>query len=378
MTGGSHPHPASDETEPFFKQTVECQEKQVTVSLFALACDRYFVVNAVSDNANKGTAEVTTPPGAADGLYKPSTLPIIIKATPHPGYAFKQWKLNRDNFEDDERLVKLDNDMTAQTTLVLGVDQPYAVNDPKKVTVTAEFEAITYNVALSCDPADGSGGTASVAVDGTAAKTATVGQSIAVTTTPAPNYTLASLTYTEEGSTEATDITESKSFTMPANNVSIQAKFVPITHTITFDKNAPNATGTMAAQTVSEGVATALTANAFKRSGYTFKGWNTAADGTGTAFGDKAEVTATADMTLYAQWAQNSQSKSSTSKSATSTGSSGTKSSGTQSSSGSSQSTSTKASTLARTADPTSVAGVVAAFASGILAVASGLATKRR
>ena len=55
---------------------------------------------------------------------------------------------------------------------------------------------------------------------------------------------------------------------------------------------------------------TKLTANGFSRTGYTFTGWNTKADGTGTAYADGATVsklTATngATVTLYAQWSIN-------------------------------------------------------------------------
>ena len=52
----------------------------------------------------------------------------------------------------------------------------------------------------------------------------------------------------------------------------------------------------------------ALSANSFTREGYTFVGWNTAADGSGTGYDDGQQtpnVTATdgATVTLYAQWA---------------------------------------------------------------------------
>jgi uncharacterized repeat protein (TIGR02543 family) len=54
-----------------------------------------------------------------------------------------------------------------------------------------------------------------------------------------------------------------------------------------------------------------LTANAFTKTGYTFNGWNTKADGSGTSYADKASVsklTATngATVTLYARWKINS------------------------------------------------------------------------
>ena len=46
----------------------------------------------------------------------------------------------------------------------------------------------------------------------------------------------------------------------------------------------------------------ALTTNTFTKTGYTFSGWNTIANGTGTAYADGATYSFTADVTLYAQW----------------------------------------------------------------------------
>jgi uncharacterized repeat protein (TIGR02543 family) len=75
--------------------------------------------------------------------------------------------------------------------------------------------------------------------------------------------------------------------------------YVAPTKTVTFNVNGGE--GAMANQTAS--AATALTANSFTRSGYTFTGWNTLADGTGTALADAASFAFTADQTLFAQWA---------------------------------------------------------------------------
>lgn len=66
--------------------------------------------------------------------------------------------------------------------------------------------------------------------------------------------------------------------------------------------NANGGTGTMDDQTIS-GTAN-LNENIFTREGYSFTGWNTAADGTGTSYADKASVTLTTSITLYAQWQQ--------------------------------------------------------------------------
>ena len=76
-------------------------------------------------------------------------------------------------------------------------------------------------------------------------------------------------------------------------------------YTVKFDSN--GGTGTMSDQTFTMNVAQNLTANTFTRTGYTFAGWNTKADGTGTSYKDSQSVTnlTTANngtVTLYAQW----------------------------------------------------------------------------
>ncbi|OON84867.1 hypothetical protein BXO88_15175 [Oribacterium sp. C9] len=60
--------------------------------------------------------------------------------------------------------------------------------------------------------------------------------------------------------------------------------------------------GTMEDQKVEKGVDTALNTNTFTRDGYTFKEWNTKADGSGDSYNDKAVVNLDSSLTLYAQW----------------------------------------------------------------------------
>ena len=78
----------------------------------------------------------------------------------------------------------------------------------------------------------------------------------------------------------------------------------PTTYTITFHPN--GGTGSNYTQTVNANEATALTTNTFTRSGFNFSGWNTQADGNGTAYTDQQTVTLTADINLYAQWTSQS------------------------------------------------------------------------
>ena len=73
------------------------------------------------------------------------------------------------------------------------------------------------------------------------------------------------------------------------------------TFTVTFKANDGASTADVT-QSVVGGEETALNANPFTREGYTFNDWNTAANGSGTAYADKAKVTLAADLTLYAQW----------------------------------------------------------------------------
>jgi hypothetical protein len=72
----------------------------------------------------------------------------------------------------------------------------------------------------------------------------------------------------------------------------------PDPHTVIFDQN--TGTGTMADQTSS--TARNLTANSFTKSGYTFTGWSTLANGRGTNYLDGASYPFAADVMLFAQW----------------------------------------------------------------------------
>ncbi len=75
------------------------------------------------------------------------------------------------------------------------------------------------------------------------------------------------------------------------------------TYTVTFDAN--NGTNTTTTQTFTQNVAQNLSTNAFTRTGYSFASWNTNADGTETSYTDGASYTASADITVYAQWTAN-------------------------------------------------------------------------
>ncbi len=87
----------------------------------------------------------------------------------------------------------------------------------------------------------------------------------------------------------------------------LYAQWKPKKYTVKFDPN--GGTGTMSSQSIGYNVSATLTANSFKYTGYTFKGWNTKADGSGTSYSDKQTVKFKTlnvnKITLYAQWQKN-------------------------------------------------------------------------
>ena len=71
-------------------------------------------------------------------------------------------------------------------------------------------------------------------------------------------------------------------------------------YTISYDAN--GGSGAPSAQTKDGGIDLSLSGIVPTRAGYVFKGWNTAADGSGTSYASGATFTDNADTTLYAQW----------------------------------------------------------------------------
>lgn len=88
--------------------------------------------------------------------------------------------------------------------------------------------------------------------------------------------------------------------------VNLYAQWTPNKYTIKFNGNG-NTGGSTASMSMTYDVAKNLTANSFTKTGHTFNGWNTKADGSGTNYKNKQSVknlTSTNDaaVTLYAKW----------------------------------------------------------------------------
>lgn len=107
-----------------------------------------------------------------------------------------------------------------------------------------------------------------------------------------------------EGGTKVTDNTP-----VPSGNITLYAHWTTNRYQIKFDGNG-STSGTTAAMTVSYDTDVVLNSNAFAKTGYVFAGWNTKADGKGTAYKNQATVrnlvsAANGSITLYAQWTSN-------------------------------------------------------------------------
>ena len=107
--------------------------------------------------------------------------------------------------------------------------------------------------------------------------------------------------YANEAEVKNLTATKNDSFTL-------YAQWTANKYTVAFDAN--GGSGKMDNQSFTYDTAQSLTENSFERTGYTFKGWNTEADGSGTAYADKAEVSNltaenNGEVTLYAQWEVN-------------------------------------------------------------------------
>ena len=108
--------------------------------------------------------------------------------------------------------------------------------------------------------------------------------------------------YTFKWSDNVTDLERSFNLT---SAVTLSLDYTANTYNVHFDKNDSLATGTMVDQEFEYDTPENLDSNLFVKTGYTFSGWNTQADGLGTTYANAVEVTNLATsgtVNLYAMW----------------------------------------------------------------------------
>ena len=202
-------------------------------------------------------------------------------ATVYSGYS-KGWKPKGSDIYKKYR-ARLDYSVSAETPTtitykaILYVNINSSVNAP--YTGTLNLAGSTYTG--SCETVFGEGNT----VTCVSAKTKTFNKGATATTAKISGGVRSS-----KGSWTGATVTASATVTIPA--------LAPAT--ITF--NANGGSGSVSAISTYVGVANTIPSNSLTRTGYTFNGWNTASDGSGTAYATGSTITPSGNVTLYAQW----------------------------------------------------------------------------
>ena len=210
---------------------------------------------------------------------------ITLTASPNNGYEFSKWV--------DANGTELSTSTTYKH--ILNAD----------ITIKAVFAPKTYTITF--DRQGGTGGTGSI--------TATYLEIVPNITKPTrTGYTFGGYWTVTNGNFDTQYYNQSGGAYYnrkydKTQDITLYAKWTANKYTVKFDGNG-NTSGSMADQSFIYDVAQNLTANAFSRTGYTFAGWNTKKDGTGTLYSDGESVinlnsTSDGQITVYAQWTAN-------------------------------------------------------------------------
>jgi uncharacterized repeat protein (TIGR02543 family) len=174
----------------------------------------------------------------------------------------------------------------------VGVSAPITVN-----VISAPAYAVTY------DGNGNSGGTVPTA-NQSYQQNATVTVTDNTGGLTKTGYSFAGWNTAADGS--GTDYNPGSTFSMGTANVTLYAQWSVLTYTVAYDGNG-NTGGTVPTdnQSYQQNATVTVTDNTggLTKTGYSFAGWNTAADGSGTDYNPSSTFSmGTANVTLYAQW----------------------------------------------------------------------------
>ena len=236
-----------------------------------------------NDGSMSGVTSVTKSYYVIGGTTYGSTLSSM--GATREGYIFKGWYTSGGD------------KVTSDTTIEMGMSF---------ITLYAHWDPVTYTITYN-----GNGNTGG----STESSTHKYGVSKALTTNgfTKSGYTFTGWNTKADGSgTDYEDGKSVKNLTDKNNaTITLYAQWTknssepetPKTYIVTYNSN--GGTGTMESSTYTEGVSKKLTKNTFTKTGYTFSGWNTKEDGSGTSYKDEESVTISEKSTLYAQWKAN-------------------------------------------------------------------------
>ena len=182
------------------------------------------------------------------------------------------------------------------------------------LNLTAKYSKNPYTVKYASNKPSG----ASTNISGSTSDTAcTYDEACSLTSN---GYTLTGYTFTgwntaQDGSGTSYSNTASVTNLADSGETTLYAQWIANTYTMVYNQNKPSnshydVTGTTISSIHAYDTSKKLTKNGYSLSGYTFTGWNTEADGSGTSYTDEQSIlnlTSTNDATinLYAQWSLN-------------------------------------------------------------------------
>ncbi len=221
-------------------------------------------------DANGGSGNMTDTTCTYD-----SNCTLRTNAYAKTGYTFSGWTYDNQTFTDGQSVTNLATSGT--------------------ITLVAQWTANTYIISYDANGGSGTMTDTTCTYDSSCALSA---NAYAKT-----GYTFNGWLYDNQTYNDGQDVTNLAT----SGTITFVAQWTPISYTIAFDDN--GGSGTMNPINTTYGTQVQLTPNAYVWPGYTFTGWNTAADGTGTDYADNDTVdnltTVNGDtVTLYAQWRQ--------------------------------------------------------------------------
>ena len=287
----------------------------VTITGGTITGTRYGVYNDLISELNISGGGTITGSGAdgvgvayQDGSFKLSGAPVISGSKDVNIAGINKITISGTLTNTEPIGITLEDFQTGVFTSGLkgkGYASNFTSDEGYSVGLTAEGEAIL-GFAVTYDGNGNTGGTAPAAAVGD--------QNNPVYAAPSDTFTKTGYTFsnwnTEQAPSETKpgEVYNAGAQVNPSADMTLYAQWTANSYTVVFDKNAADATGTMAEQSFTyDAEPTALRANAYKRAGYLFGGWNTASDGSGDPYAEMAEVrNLTADpdgeVTLYARW----------------------------------------------------------------------------
>lgn len=225
---------------------------------------------------NTGTDDIVIPNGSYDVEN-----PVILPVPEREGYDFEGW------YEDPS----FPGEPIESTEGSEGDKEYYA-----------KWKAHTYTVVYNSNGGSGTMANSTFTYD--------IAAALRNNTFTKTGYTFAGWATSATGGVIYTNGQSVKNLTsINGGTVTLYAKWKVNTYTVKYDGNG-NTGGSTASSSHTYDEAKALTTNGYTKTGYTFAGWNTKADGTGTSYADKTSIknlTATngATVTLYAVWVTN-------------------------------------------------------------------------